>query len=103
MNEENKTAFITKKVLEEKSEIGFAYREQPDNETDSGWRFFSGNESQEYVDNVDNIIVLSINEIIQLDESIKTILNNEINTAFEKENSEFKQVNDFAFGKDLEN
>ena len=44
MNYENKNAFITKRLVEENSKIGFAYREKPDNETDSGWRFFIGNE-----------------------------------------------------------
>lgn len=103
MDYENKTAFVTKKLLEEKNKIGFAYREQPDNETDSGWRFFVGDENQEYVDDANNIVLLSIEEVINLDESIKTILDNNINTAFEKENMEFKQVNDFEFEKSLEN
>src|SRR5215831_15426900 len=30
--------------------VGFMYREEPDNELDSGWRFFAGSESQEYCD-----------------------------------------------------
>ena len=68
MNYENKTAFVTKRLVEENSKIGFAYREKPDNENDSGWRFFVGNESQEYVDNPDNLLLYSIEDIIKLDD-----------------------------------
>ena len=102
MNYENKTAFVTKKLIEENSRIGFAYRESPDSETDSGWRFFVGNENQEYVDNPDNLLLCSIEEIIKLDDSIKHILNNGINVAFEKVDTEFKRVIDFNFETDLE-
>lgn len=103
MNYENKTAFVTKRLVEENSKIGFAYRENPDNENDSGWRFFVGNESHEYVDNPDNLLLYSIEDIIKLDDCIKSILNSEINTAFEKVDTGFKQVTDFNFGTDLEN
>ena len=103
MDYENKTAFVTKRLVEENSKIGFAYKEKPDNETDSGWRFFVGNESQAYVDDPNNILLYSLEDIIKLDGSIKTILNNEINTAFEKVGTEFRQVIDFSFGTDLEN
>lgn len=103
MNYENKTAFVTKGFVEENSKIGFAYREKPDNETDSGWRFLVGNESQEYIDNPDNLLLYSIEDIIKLDDDIKSILNSEINTAFEKVDTEFKQITDYNFGTDLEN
>lgn len=103
MNYENKTAFVTKRLLDKKLSVGFAYREASDNENDSGWRFFVGDESQEYVDNPDNLVICSIDEIIKLDESIKSILNSEVNTAYEKENMEFKKVDDYDFGENLEN
>ena len=103
MNYENKTAFVTKRFVEENSKIGFAYREKPDNETDSGWRFLVGNESQEYIDNPDNLLLYSIEDIIKLDDDIRSILNSEINTAFEKVDTEFKQITDYNFGTDLEN
>ena len=80
-----------------------AYREKTDNETDSGWRFLVGNESQEYIDNPDNLLLYSIEDIIKLDDDIKSILNSEINTAFEKVDTEFKQITDYNFGTDLEN
>ena len=103
MNYENRTAFVTKRLVERKSKIGFAYREKPDNEIDSGWRCFVGVENQEYVDNPANLLLYSIEDIIKLDDSIKSILNSEINTAFEKVDTGFKQITDFNFVINLEN
>ena len=102
-NFENKNAYVTKKLLEENKKVGFAYREEPDNETDSGWRFFTGEENQEYVDNPNNITNISIDEMIEKDESIKTVLNSEYKTAYEKNNSEFIKLNNYNFGSDLDN
>lgn len=100
-NFENKTAYITRKLLEENKEVGFAFREKPDNETDSGWRFFTGEEDQEYVDNPDNIIIIPIDEMLEKDGSIKTILDSEYQTAYEKNNLEFIEIKDYKFGSDL--
>lgn len=93
---ENKMGFITKKLLEKGAKIGFAYREQSDNESDSGWRFFTGNEDQEYVDNADNILLFPMPDIIKIDESIKEILESDYNTAYEKENDTFIKI-DYPF------
>ena len=58
----NKKCFITKDVLVNKKKIKFMYHEQPDNESDSGWRFFSGDETQEYVDDSNNLIFISFQQ-----------------------------------------
>src|SRR4051812_7471011 len=34
--------------------VGYMYREHPHEQTDSGWRFFAGDESQEYSDTPDH-------------------------------------------------
>ena len=95
----NKKCFITKDILINKKKIKFMYHEQPDNESDSGWRFFSGDETQEYVDDSNNLIFISLLEVIQnVDSSIEKYLNYEKNIAFERnnENEEFK-VSNFDF------
>ncbi|EGZ44499.1 DUF2185 domain-containing protein [Neisseria wadsworthii] len=53
----------SKTITEEKQPVGFAYREAPVFEHDSGWRFFRGNETDEYTDNPNNFTVCGINEI----------------------------------------
>lgn len=92
----NKKCFITKDLLNNNKKIKFMYREQPDNESDSGWRFFSGDETQEYVDDSSNLAYISLLEVIQnIDNSIEKYLIYEKNIAFERnnENEEFKVSN----------
>ena len=45
--------------------VGFLYREEPVFEHDSGWRFFSGEESDEYAADPANFTVCSVSEIVQ--------------------------------------
>ncbi|RYY52099.1 MAG: DUF2185 domain-containing protein, partial [Chitinophagaceae bacterium] len=42
-------------VVDEKIRPGFLYREKRAQPEDSGWRIFTGLESEEYNDNPDNI------------------------------------------------
>ena len=39
----------TRMLVEGKKKVRFMYRETPDNSQDSGWRFFCGEEDDEYV------------------------------------------------------
>ena len=36
------------KITIEGQKVGYMYRENPSNDTDSGWRFFAGNEDGTY-------------------------------------------------------
>ena len=74
--------------------VGYMYRETPTNETDSGWRFFSGDETDEYTNDPDNFNVFELNTICNYDESIIPYLNSEIGTSFEKENNVFRKITD---------
>ena len=55
--------FATKKITIEGMKIGYMYREVPDNHSDSGWRFFSGTENQDYVDDPSNIQIYDVNTL----------------------------------------
>lgn len=71
--------------------VGYMYRENPTNETDSGWRFFSGDENDEYTNNPDNFSIFQLNTICNYDESIIPYLNSQVGTSFEKIDNEFKK------------
>ncbi len=58
------------------------YRENPDGNWDSGWRFFSGQETQEYLDNSDNITIYDVNTIANYDPDIITFLDAPVGSAF---------------------
>lgn len=38
------------------AKVGFMYREEPDFDADSGWRFLAGTETQEYLDDPDHLV-----------------------------------------------
>lgn len=81
-------ALASKLLVDNKLKVRFMYREEPDDASDSGWRFFSGDESDEYVNNPENIGLYSIETITQIDPDIIPLLNNDIGTAFERESGE---------------
>lgn len=54
--------------------VGYAYREQPDHHSDSGWRFFAGDETQEYADEPNNFAIYDLNTIANYDREIVPLL-----------------------------
>jgi hypothetical protein len=78
---------------------GFMYREKtPDNETDSGWRFLSGLEDQDYMDEADNHGVYDVNTIANYDPSIIELLDAAPGSVFERTpgTKNFRPVDDWA-------
>src|SRR5688572_16579850 len=65
--------------------VGYMYRETPHLVVESGWRFFSGSEDQEYVDNPDNLMIYDVNTIANYDPAIIPYLNMEIGTELERQ------------------
>ena len=93
----------TKMLVEKKLPIMFMYRETG-HEGDSGWRFFSGFESQEYVDDPENIAIYDIETILNIDESIRPYLSSGYNSAYERScaDDKFEQMFDFDFGSNFD-
>ena len=60
----------TDKITVEGMQVGYMYREKPDEEFDNGWRFFSGTETQDYVDNPENSGIYAQNTIANYDRAI---------------------------------
>ena len=82
----------TDKITVEGLLVGYMYREEPVNDIDNGWRFFSGTEDQEYVDNPDNTCIYNTNTIANYDPAIIPYLQLPIGTECER-NSD----NSFSF------
>lgn len=76
----------TKMLVNEKRKVRYMYHEEATNPQDSGWRFFCGDEDDDYVNNPDNIAVYDINTILEIDKSILPYLNSSKGVAFEREN-----------------
>lgn len=80
----------------------FMYREKPSNDQDSGWRIFSGLESDEYTDNPDNMAIYNPSTILKIDSSIENILLNGVWSVYERESIKSKRskVLDFKLEDD---
>ena len=78
--------------------VRFMYREAPDNDIDSGWRFLSGFEDDEYMDTPSNHDVYDVNTIANYDPTIIPFLHAPEGSAFEKtpESERFVAVTDWS-------
>ena len=65
-------------------QVKYMYREKPDGDKDSGWRFFSGKEDQEYTDNASNFAYYKINTIVNYDLAICDYLDEPVGSSFER-------------------
>lgn len=68
--------------------VCFAFRVEPNNESDSGWIFWSGQEDQDYIDEPSNTIICPLISFIEMDHSIEDVTHNPIGTAWERDNLE---------------
>lgn len=72
--------------------VGYMYREEPDSETDSGWRFFAGDETDEYVNDPANLALYDINTIANYDPETVPYLTAPAGSAFAREAGRFVAV-----------
>lgn len=74
--------YASDRITVDGSPVGYMYREEPDNEIDSGWRFFAGDESQGYADTPDNFAIYEVNTICNYDPAVVPYLNAPYGSAF---------------------
>jgi hypothetical protein len=84
--------YATDMIPVEGFKVGFMYREEPDFDVDSGWRFLAGVESQEYLDDPANLAIYDVNTIANYDPEIIPFLRAPIGSAFERDASSGKFV-----------
>ena len=86
------------RITEEGFPVRFMYREAPDNEIDSGWRFLSGFEDDAYMADPANHQIYDVNTVANYDPSIIPLLDAPLGRAFEKtpESEVFVEVEDWA-------
>lgn len=65
--------------------VGYMYREAPDDRIDSGWRFFAGDESEQYSADHNNFAIYDVNTIANYDAAITALLENPFPCAFERD------------------
>ncbi|MEM9943682.1 MAG: DUF2185 domain-containing protein [Planctomycetota bacterium] len=88
--------FATDMITCDGMPVRFMYRETPDNDIDSGWRFTAGIESDDYMDDPENSGIYDVNTISNYDPDIIPFFELSSGTAVERNaNGEFEIVNDF--------
>ncbi len=93
----------TNRITVEGCKVGYCYREKPDGDWDSGWRFTAGNESEEYMDDPNNAGIYKLNTICNDDPDIIPLLNTPAPCTFERdENGVFQQIKDWKPNEDEE-
>ena len=75
---------ITKKALEEER-IGYMYRQEPEEDfSDCGWRFLVGDETEEYVNSPENIVMCSYSDVCNIAPSVRAYFYAEYGTQYVK-------------------
>lgn len=77
----------TDKITVDGLPIRYMYREKPSNELDSGWRFFSGTETQQYIDDLGKSGVYDVNTLANYDASIIPYLDLPFGIELEKDDN----------------
>lgn len=93
--------FVTNKILYEKAQINYIYREEPMEKdenrdyVDTGWRFLSGDESDEYMEDSENISLVSLGAVLSIDDSFIDLLQSEVGKSFRRnEKGNFEKINE---------
>jgi len=92
-----KKAIVSKRVFDSRR-VGFLYREAPRNNEDSGWIIFAGNEDDEFAGDSRNFHLVSLEDLLEVDESIEEILRSEVGAVFERPpgSRDFQRVRDWS-------
>jgi hypothetical protein len=80
-------AIVSRKVFEEGEEIRWIYRQESDRSEDSGWRVFTGHETQEYIDDASNSRICLVGWLIDFDPTLLPAMRADVGSAFERESA----------------
>lgn len=76
---------IVSKAAMNSNNIAYMYRDEPsENFPDTGWRFFVGDETEEYVSNPDNFEVCALNTVCNVDFTITSYIRADIGRRYGK-------------------
>lgn len=84
--------YASDKITVDGEPVGYMYREESEDDWDSGWRFLSGTESDEYVNSPDHVGIYNVNTVANYDQSIIPLLGRPAPCAFAKTAGVFKEV-----------
>lgn len=91
--DETKFAFISKKALDNR-QINYACKsEETDSEEDSGWQLFFGDEEDDYLEDSDNISIITLDEVLKFEPLLEDVFPSEwAQFEYSEEKNEFIEV-----------
>ena len=89
------SCIATNRITKDLQPVGFMYRERPEFEGDSGWRFLAGDEDEDYMDNGLNSKIYDVNTIANYDIAVVPYLKLAYGIELERieGSDEFQQIN----------
>jgi len=92
-----KRAIVSARVARDGCPVRFLYREATDRDDDSGWRLMAGDESDEYLDDPRNALVMPLRELVERDATLTDVFRTAAPCAFERKSASepFDVVRDF--------
>ncbi len=90
-DERQLTCVCSDRILCDGYRVSVMIRDEPTNETDSGWRFFAGDETPDYIEansGVDNFGIVSLNLVCNYSEDIIPHLDSAIGTRLGRDNQD---------------
>lgn len=84
--------YASDKILVDGEPVGYMYREEAEDDWDSGWRFLSGTESDEYVNDPERVGIYDVNTVANYDRSILPLLARAAPCAFAKAAGVFQEA-----------
>jgi hypothetical protein len=76
-------------IMTEGKKVGYMYREEPEEDLDSGWRFLSGEEDDSYLDIDDNYGVFDVDAVVKVDALVRNYIHLPIGTELERDGGKF--------------
>ena len=74
---------VTKSLLDGKSRLKWIFIEESTNSADNGWRAIGDSDTQEYIDNPENMLVVDFNTFANIEPAILAIYNLPVGTDLE--------------------
>ncbi|MGB1238276.1 MAG: DUF2185 domain-containing protein [Pseudomonadales bacterium] len=91
-------ALVSKMVLDEKLPVRFLYKTVPEHLNDTGWRMYTGYESEEYLENeLANMLPVPLAKLCQMDPSLTPLVSYNAGTVWERtpDQTQWQRVYDF--------
>ncbi|WP_199139176.1 DUF2185 domain-containing protein [Pedobacter sp. ASV12] len=94
---------VSKMIFDENRKPLFMYRNKSTRPEDSGWKIFSGFESEAYTDDPRNIIICNPSTLLKIDPTVAPLLLKGVGSVYERENehSDWYRVSDYPLSDDF--